>query len=741
MRGIVAGIALCLGIAFLIPVWSQPPNGRPTKKLPITSVTLFNVGIGYFYRSGAADNGTQIELNVDRDDVNDLLKSLLVSDSAGTLPTVTFDSHIPAETVLRSFALDLGVNPSMANLLHQARGEQIVLTNKDGTTVTGHIVSVEKPVPDVVTGTPPGTEGPVTIKPVVVPVAADAIEQVNVLTDDGIQSVPLRGIRKLRFTKPELEAEVRAALKALATVRSEGKKQVTVQFPNAGNRQVGLGYIAEAPLWKPTYRLVSGPGGSQLQAWAIVENTTEDDWNNVEVSLVSGHPTTFQMNLYEPLFVPRSHVEVEAFAALRPPLNQATGIAGFSGQPGGLGGLAGGGAFGQPGMQNLGFGGAIGLQGQSGNQFGIQGGPFAIRPSLRTLAGNRLGFDEYTQRLMQRGQEKNQTVAAAGGTLVTDALAITHSEPFRYRIATPVTLPRLKTAMLLVHRGDVTIERLSLYNPTRFSRPLLSVKVTNKLNLFLPAGPVAIFEEGSFAGEARLPDCRANSSALLSHAIDLHVHVTTEPTVEVTTKRDVVIRQGVLVTINDQSLTTKHTATNRSPAARQLLIEHPNTTGRTWSPESKPVESTPLWHRFALSLNAGETKSLSLVELAKAQRESALLTISVDDLQAARRIATRANVIAAIDQILLQKRNLETLKAEIATETTKLQQTVQEQSRIRTTLEGVASNAEVAKRFTQKINDLETQIETIQGKIMDRTASQKQREMEFGEFVAKLTRE
>jgi hypothetical protein len=47
----------------------------------------------------------------------------------------------------------------------------------------------------------------------------------------------------------------------------------------------------------------------------------------------------------------------------------------------------------------------------------------------------------------------------------------------------------------------------------------------------------------------------------------------------------------------------------------------------------------------------------------------------------------------------------------------------------------------VAKRFTQKINDLETQIETIQGKIIERTATQKQREMEFGEFIAKLTRE
>ena len=57
-----------------------------------------------------------------------------------------------------------------------------------------------------------------------------------------------------------------------------------------------------------------------LQGWALVENTSDDDWNDVRMVLVSGRPISFQMNLYEPLYMPRPMVEPELFASLRPPV-------------------------------------------------------------------------------------------------------------------------------------------------------------------------------------------------------------------------------------------------------------------------------------------------------------------------------------------------------------------------------------------------------------------------------------
>ena len=50
----------------------------------------------------------------------------------------------------------------------------------------------------------------------------------------------------------------------------------------------------------------------------MVENTTEDDWNKVNLTLVSGRPISFVMDLYQPLYIPRPLVEPETFASLRP---------------------------------------------------------------------------------------------------------------------------------------------------------------------------------------------------------------------------------------------------------------------------------------------------------------------------------------------------------------------------------------------------------------------------------------
>src|SRR5262249_14540396 len=151
-----------------------------------------------------------------------------------------------------------------------------------------------------------------------------------------------------------------------------------------------------APMWKSSYRLVfDREGKPKLQGWAVVENTTDEDWKDVRMALVSSRPISFQMDLYQPLFVPRPVVEPEHFASLRSPLHEGAlrnnqgqvggagqaGQAGIGGGIGGIGGLAGiGGGFqggfagNFQGMANLGVGGGVLGLGGMANQFGFQGG-------------------------------------------------------------------------------------------------------------------------------------------------------------------------------------------------------------------------------------------------------------------------------------------------------------------------------------------------------------------------------
>src|SRR5207248_1959272 len=98
------------------------------------------------------------------------------------------------------------------------------------------------------------------------------------------------------------------------------RKAVSITFAGEGEREVRVGYVTEAPMWKTSYRLVLGKDGKpQLQGWAIVENPSDEDWKQVGIALVSGRPISFRMDLYQPLYVPRPLVEPELFASLRPP--------------------------------------------------------------------------------------------------------------------------------------------------------------------------------------------------------------------------------------------------------------------------------------------------------------------------------------------------------------------------------------------------------------------------------------
>src|SRR5205823_15049400 len=108
-------------------------------------------------------------------------------------------------------------------------------------------------------------------------------------------------------------------------------KAVDLSFAGTGAREVAVAYVNEMPVWKTSYRLVlpdqpegkkdpKEQGGQPTnQGWAIVENTTDEDWESVKLGLVAGRPVSFQMDLYNPLFVPRPVVEPELFASLRPP--------------------------------------------------------------------------------------------------------------------------------------------------------------------------------------------------------------------------------------------------------------------------------------------------------------------------------------------------------------------------------------------------------------------------------------
>src|SRR5262245_6822883 len=308
LAGLVIFFRAGLNAADPPPNAVNDPAAARTANLPIAKTILYSSGVGYFQREGKVHDNARVDLSFPVQDINDLLKSMVLRDlSGGHVSAVSYDSQAPVERTLKSFAVNLNNNPGFGQILQQVRGEKVeaVLQQSNATqpgTITGSIMGVE------MVKQPAGKDGVVEV------------EQLNLWCADGIRSVKLADIQRLRFLNPVMESEVRKALETLAFSHDTQKKAVSISFTGEGDRDVRVGYVIENPIWKTSYRLVLGKDGKPfLQGWAIVENPSDEDWNGVGMVLISGRPISFQMDLYQPLYVPRPVVVPELFASLRPP--------------------------------------------------------------------------------------------------------------------------------------------------------------------------------------------------------------------------------------------------------------------------------------------------------------------------------------------------------------------------------------------------------------------------------------
>jgi hypothetical protein len=290
-----------LGLAVAASGAADQP--APATDVPVKRVVLYSSGVGYFEHAGKVVNDGRAELRFRTEQINDMLKSLVLQDlGGGTVGAVVYPSQNPLAKTLKSFQVDISANPSLGELLNQLRGAEVVVEGA-GEEVTGVILGLEKVEKPVAEGQPV------------------RVWMLNLISGGLIRAVELGGLRRIELVDEQLQAELNGALTALTQARDQDKKPVHIEFRGQGERTVRMGYVIETPIWKTTYRLVMPADDTDtgyLQGWAIVENQTESDWSDVTLSLVSGRPISFVQDLYQPLYVKRPVVRPELYASLMP---------------------------------------------------------------------------------------------------------------------------------------------------------------------------------------------------------------------------------------------------------------------------------------------------------------------------------------------------------------------------------------------------------------------------------------
>ncbi|HWB77907.1 MAG TPA: DUF4139 domain-containing protein, partial [Nannocystaceae bacterium] len=268
--------------------------------LALHRVVLYRNGIGYFERHGDVD-GDALAVKVRRDQVDDLLKSLTVIDrSTGKAVSVSMplDPESWASAALATLAPGRG---SLASVLDNLRGTEVVLRTSEGP-LRGRIVMVEQivdePDPGARSFRPPTGEG-----------AHQIDHRVTLLQRDDMKVVRLSKIHGVTLKDGDLALQLNRRLDASAGQGMFQQVEVVIRLAGKKAHDLAVSYVVAAPMWKPTYRVVlpeAGKGKALLQGWAVVDNTSGEDWTQVSLGLTSGEPIAFRYDLHTPRTVGRA---------------------------------------------------------------------------------------------------------------------------------------------------------------------------------------------------------------------------------------------------------------------------------------------------------------------------------------------------------------------------------------------------------------------------------------------------
>lgn len=605
--------------------------------LPVTRVALFSSGVAYLEHTGSVTGDTDLKLWFPKEAVSDVFKSMIVNDfDMGRIAGVELTANAPLERTLGSFRIDLSKDPALLDILTQLKGAEVIVAAPEP--IKGRILNVEQHV---------------TLKNETEIIVA----QLNLYTKGMVRPILLDTITSIELADKALAAEMDAALNSLMEAADRNRKAIQIKFRGSGSRKVRVGYVTEAPVWRTSYRLDLNDKESELQGWAIVENSTDTDWNDINLHLMGGRPISFKQDLYTSYYIDRP-VVVDENLAPAPPLKHA-----------------------------------------AGKQFGHKKGlAFDQAVTAESMALEPLMSPS------PRGDITDGVFSAASGETV--------GELFAFTLKSPISLGRQKNALLPIIQQPVLAEKVSVYNAaTNLSHPYHGVRFDNTTELNLPAGPVTIYADGLYGGDARLGDLTTNEKALLSYAVDLKVKVTSEQKRQ--SRLTAKIVSGVLEEHRKTTFMKTYQMDNRDNSIKKLIIEHPITPGRTLVKPTTDMEKTAAHYRFTVELPPEKERPFIVTEERADYQKIVLLDTSLSQLRLWVQGEVAPELKAALTQVIDQRQEIATLERKKARQKTERETIVADQSRIRENIDTTGSSSSLGKRYLEKLGKLENQLEEI----------------------------
>ena len=632
--------------------------------IPIRQVILYKSGVGYFERSGQLGPGESARLDFKASDMNDVLKSLTIEDrNGGKVTGLRYDSSEPLDRKLADFPFKIGGQASLAVFVDQMKGAKVEIKygaeTVSGAIVSGRLVGADEKHPER--------------------------EQLVLMLDSGeLRTFDLAAASAIRFEDPKLQSQLRDYLAVVNQSRSQDKRSIYIDSSDAKAREIDASYTIPMPVWKSSYRLIfNDKTDPMLEGWAIIDNTTGEDWTNVVLAVVSGRPVSFISKLYEPKYVPRQTVELPEDRAAAPVV----------------------------------YGGAVNRTGVVGSIAGVPPAPAMERPRQ---------FDTSSLNL---------------SSVSVDVASADLGELFEYRFSTPVTVKKDESTMLPFLQQKIGARKLLIYSENYGEHPMSAAELTNSTGKTLDGGPITVFEGASYSGEALMTTLKAAEKRLISYAVDLGTRVTTAFDSSRSAVREIHVNRGMLTTRSAMEEARTYTIRNVDARPKTLIIE------QIQRPEykvlnPKPTETSTTANRFEVKLAPDSTEKFPVTEERVYDTTTAVSSLTPDVLLAY--VQNKAISDAGrrqLQQIVDLKHQIAELDSQIRQAESDTKSLVDDQARIRQniqSLNAVSGQQEQVQKYARQLADQESRLAAQRDHLSDVRKQKAAQESNLADLIAKL---
>ena len=676
--------------------------------LPIKRVVLSTSGMGHFEHEGKISGDKHLELPVRLQQVDDLLKSLVVFDQKGQVSSVTLPGQQPLGQVFRDLPFQQSALKSPVKLLNAYQGTGIKISGT--VNAEGKLIQVVPEKSGFM-----GFSKDENKKPMI------KRHRISLMTKNGIKHAVFEELDSVQFTDPKVKSEIDKALLAVRENSTQDIRTLDIFLKGKDNRYVSLAYVVDAPLWKATYRYVMPKAGQKegfLQGWAVLENMTSQDWDNVDLTLVSGNPVTYRQSLYQSYHVSRPALPVEVLGRVMPRVDTGS----------------------------LATADIIEADFELAEEKVMRDQSYRGRKAKKSPQKS-MAFSDGLALAPAMAMEQAYGGAGSMAHMANAAQSSDATTQVLFSFPDKVSLTSGQSMMVPFVSQKTKLERLSLYQPdTHAKYPLAAVKFKNNGKSGLPPGILTLYEENnsgkgtSFVGDAQMPVLGKGEERLISYALDSKTTINREMK-SPQTEGMITASQGVMRTSIKYRSETSYTIKAPASEDRIVMLEHRKMHDyKLISPSPKEAEVTDTHYRIKVPVKAGETKVTKVILERDGWQSIRISNISLYDLKAYATSRGKLNkqTRRAFEKMARMRQGIDNIESQLRDLNNKKQLIYNDQNRIRQNIKALSGKSDLKNRYLKQLDGQEDKLEDIEEGWQELNNEKNKRQREFNEFIANL---